>query len=174
MANDDHSAGEPDYAAWAGYQTWTLIEAACLLSGVEPTAAQFEKDRKKGGLPTRIYSDLKDAIDLKQIAWIKSRDQFIQGRRVIPSDCVTWAAGRGYSILPQLAHLKGRDPNETPGQRKERLTGRVQEESKKNRSFLKAVASEEGITTSRLKQILGRQDLPISASKTISTRRKPF
>lgn len=168
---------EPDYTAWVSYQTWTLIEAACLLASIEPIpAAQFDKNRATGGLPARIYSDLKDAIDLKQIRWTESRDRNIQGRRVTPSDCITWAAGRKHNIPEPLAHLRKRDPNETPAQRRVRLERRVREVKAAGiRAFLKTVASEEGITPSRLKQILDeKQALPALTSKPIRSSRNPY
>lgn len=168
---------EPDYSAWGSYQTWTLIEAACLLANIDPiAAAQFDKNRATGGLPARIYSDLKDAIDLKQIAWTESRDRYIHGRRVTPSDCITWAAARQYNVPETLAHLKRRDPNETPAQRRARLTRRVEEAKKAgNRAFLKTVASEEGITPARLKQILAAgQALPAPTSKPIPRSRNRY
>lgn len=51
---------EPNYSEWKRRQLWTLIEAACLLSGIEPVAPeQFNKDSDTAGIPRRIYADLK-------------------------------------------------------------------------------------------------------------------
>jgi hypothetical protein len=110
-------AGMPTAAnlfAWASYQSWTLIEAACLLAGIEPiSAGQFIMDRKIGGLPAKIYNDLKDAHDLKQITTIGSRDGTYRGLRLAPRECVAWAASRGYVLPDALEPLIERAPIET-------------------------------------------------------------
>lgn len=161
---------EPNYSEWKQKQLWTLIEAACLLSGIEPLPPiTFYKVIEAGGIQVKIYTDLKDAIDLKQIYFAESRNWYLHGRRVKPDECVTWAAGRGYVIPSGLSELMKRDPNEPHEQRTERLKRRVAEEkSKGNKAFNKTVAKEEGISDSRLKQIIG----PVNkapAKKTSST-----
>lgn len=153
----------PDFSEWKQYQLWTLIEAACLLSGIEPMpAAEFDGNRKTGGTPAEIYADMKDAIDLKELDFVETRDGFIQGRRVKPDECVTWAVGRGFAVPAEFLDLKKRDPNETPQQRAGRLRRWVDdEESKGTKAFFRTVANKEGISPARLRQILdGAQNKP--------------
>lgn len=58
-------------------------------------------------------------------------------------------------------------------QRRERLTARVREERKRGtRAFLKVVAAEEGITASRLKQILNRQPSAAVKAAVVDQRAK--
>jgi hypothetical protein len=159
---------EPDYSEWTQRQLWTLVESACLLSGIAPVPPkQFDGAPETGGVPAKIYADLKNAIDLGQIEFVESRDQFFRGRRVKPDECVTWAAGRGYAIPAALLCLKKRDPDETAEQRKDRLRRRVAEErAKGNKAPLKTVAKEEGRSVSRVKQLIGPAKRP--AEKTAS------
>jgi hypothetical protein len=153
---------EPNYSEWKQRQLWTLVEASCLLSGIEPVPPeQFNKDSRSAGIPRTIYADLKDAIDLKQLSFLPSRDAYLRGRRVKPDECVTWAVGRKYAIPDALLGLGKRDPAETREQRADRLRRRVAEEkSKGNKAFLKTVAKEEGISETRLKQLLGPAKTP--------------
>ena len=153
----DSAVQEPNYTEWKQRQLWTLVEASCLLSGIEPVVPpeQFNKDGRTAGIPRSIYTDLKDAIDLQQLSFVESRDPYIRGRRVKPDECVTWAIGMGYTLPEALLGLKKGDPAETREQRTERLRRRVAEEkSKGNRAFNKTVAAEEGIHVTRLKQLL--------------------
>jgi hypothetical protein len=156
---------KPDFSEWKQHQLWTLVEAACLLGGIEPMPAEeFNRNRKTGGTPAAIYADMKDAIDLKELDFVETRDGFIQGRRVKPDECVTWAVGRGYPLPAEFLDLKRRDPNETPQQRAVRLRRWVDDEkSKANPAFLKSVAAAEGISIARLKQIIYSDKKTVSA-----------
>ena len=62
-----------DYSDWKSRQLWTLVEAACLLSGEEPVEWEgFNPDQKT--LRAKIYRDLKDANILATLRfWEKSR-----------------------------------------------------------------------------------------------------
>ena len=76
--------------------------------------------------------------------------------------------------------ILGAGNDETPGERAKRLLGLVNEEKAKgNRHFNKTVAEKEGISTTRLNQILNpkakpnSQGLGIALHKTSAKRRKP-
>ena len=92
-----------DYATWRVRRLWTLIEAACLLSGRNPVPwTKFQKDRVAGGLAATIYADLKDAIDLGDVQFTESRDNTWQHRRVQPAHVVQWALARSVAVPPAL------------------------------------------------------------------------
>ena len=75
-------------------------------------------------------------------------------------DFVHWAKKMNWNLPGELDNL-GPPVEESPVQRRERLKTRVnQEKAKGTRAFLKVVAQEEGISVTRLKQLL--QDKPNS------------
>jgi len=166
---------KPNFAKWKKRQLWTLIEASCLLCGFDPVPAEDWSEFRKAHMDAAtIYGDLKDAIDLKQIYFAQSRDSFIRGHRVKPDECVTWAAGRGYPTPSELLDLMKPPSNETAAARADRLHRRVKAvRAAGNRAFLKTVAEEEGISVSRLKQLilpLRKTDYLVTKGKTISQR----
>lgn len=119
---------------WTQRQLWTLIEAACLLAGAQPVPAKsFNKDLKTGGQAARIYNDLKDAIDLRQLTFTETRDGYIQGRRVVPADVITWAICREYSIPQELTQHQARPEEVGSAQTKARILELLQQERQAGR-----------------------------------------
>lgn len=96
---------EVDIQPYLKLQQWTLIEAACLLSGISPVAEQdFDKDISTGGEPAKVYRILKDAIKLEQIqSW--SGGGVMHRKRVLPEEAVSWAKLHGYEIPKALEGL---------------------------------------------------------------------
>jgi|GEM_PF-2515350 len=104
----------PNIDFWKQKELWTLIEAACLLSGKPPqNPREFNPHPTTGELSAQIYDALKDAIQLRKIEWFESRDGYIRGRRVKPSDVVSWAINRGYNPPSVLLDLAERDNPES-------------------------------------------------------------
>jgi hypothetical protein len=83
-----------------------------------------------------------------------------------PKEYVEWAVSKGIDIPELLAQqflTKMGDVKESPENRRRRLGDRVlQEKVKGNKAFLKIVANEEGISVSRLKQLIKSEPPPQS------------
>ena len=114
----------PDYQFWTeDKRLWTLIEAACLIAGIEPQPLEvFDMKITTGGLAAKIYDALKDAIDLKGIDFFETRTSALAHRRVKPNCVTSWAKSRGYSIPAELISLlqpTKADKTQTPGERSE-------------------------------------------------------
>lgn len=75
-----------------------------------------------------------------------------------PKEYVDWAASKGIEIpdaLTKLPLARGADRKELPKDRRRRLRARVDEERHKGtKAFLEVVAKEEGLSVSRLKQLI--------------------
>jgi hypothetical protein len=97
-----------DYAKWQRKRLWTLVEAACLLSGKEPMPVDdFLRacKTKNAGILAEIYDDLKDALSLNELKFKESRTGHIGNRRVKPGECVTWASKCGYDVPEPLQSI---------------------------------------------------------------------
>jgi len=92
-------------------ETWSLIEAACLLADTDPVAPdQFDRNPSTGGRPAHYYSNLKDATDAGILGCFESRTGRIAERRVPPWEVVKWARARGDNVPEQLRDV----PEPTP------------------------------------------------------------
>jgi len=97
----------PNYAWWAARPLWTLYEAACLLSDIDPPPIEKQEilpSILSSGPPKERYADLKSAcIDLNEIPYMKrlpTDPQFMY--RVEPYVCIAWAKERKYPIPEEL------------------------------------------------------------------------
>ncbi|MCO5099222.1 MAG: hypothetical protein M9884_17400 [Rhodocyclaceae bacterium] len=97
-----------DLDFWAGLSLWTFLEAANLLAGKQPGSFdELDRDNIGHGSPGFFYRQLKDAYQLEQIETLPPRIDKIYGRRVRPTDAVTWALTMGYDVPESLCKLKG-------------------------------------------------------------------
>jgi hypothetical protein len=93
---------EPDYRFWVERETWTLIQAACLLAGHSPIEEQkFEKDLSTGGPAAIMYFDLKNATIEGTIPF-REVGGLLQRRRVTARSAVQWASELGKTIPERL------------------------------------------------------------------------
>lgn len=138
---------------WKSRQLWTLIEAACLMTGEELVEATEFIHIHASDIAGRFYGDLKDSTDLGTLKSQKSRTGHIGNRRIKPEDCVKWARGRGYNVPAVFDDLG--PPEESAADRRTRYIKEIAaERNKGNPTFRKTVADREGISVQRLDQII--------------------
>lgn len=92
---------------WSRRELWTLTEAACLLSGVEPISEKdsFQTQAKASAKLATIYRDLKDATIKGTIKYIDPFGGWVGHRRLDPRACIAWAKAKGFKVPEHLAEL---------------------------------------------------------------------
>jgi hypothetical protein len=104
---DDNEALQPIALPWSKQELWTVNEAACLLSGIEPCAgrAELEAAMTTNAALRLIYRELKDATIKGTIKAIDPFGAWVGNRRVDPKSCIAWATAKGLGIPDKLAQL---------------------------------------------------------------------
>jgi hypothetical protein len=103
MTSDDGKRSLPPPQPNVALEYWTLVEAACYLSGIEPIPAkEFDPDLATGGLPAQIYRHLKDACLAGELPFIPSPNGVVRNHRVKPRGAVERAKEAGYTIPETL------------------------------------------------------------------------
>jgi hypothetical protein len=94
---------KPDYAKWMRKELWTLIEAAYLLSDLEPVLTEQGVARclnaEKPDSVFDIYNDLKNGRINRSLKIVDRGDGgWVGYQRVDPSHCIEWAVNRGMAV----------------------------------------------------------------------------
>lgn len=99
-----------DWQRWIKLDAWTILEAGHLLENLEPAPREKfrpnDRNAQPIGSPARraaeMYHRIKMAADAGALQFGKSPEAVVALRRVIPSEVVAWARGKGDTIPPEL------------------------------------------------------------------------